>query len=102
MQIDLFTTMAGPDGVRKPGRYDLPNKQARDLVDAGAAAFVEAPRRHARPKPEAPDEETDADDFDSDDEDLETAAESEEDVETGESPKPKRPARKTTRKARKK
>ncbi len=43
MKIKMLTLMAGPDGVRQPGRvYDLPPAEAAALIEAGAAEKVEA------------------------------------------------------------
>lgn len=52
MKIKMLTLMAGPDGVRQPGKvYDLPPAEAAALIEAGAAEKVEA---KAEPQPSAP------------------------------------------------
>lgn len=48
----MLTLMAGPGGVRQPGKvYDLPPAEAAALIQAGYAKKVEA---NAAPQPVAP------------------------------------------------
>jgi hypothetical protein len=43
MRIKMLTLMAGPDEVRKPGQIvDVPDKEAKSLVDGGYAVAVKA------------------------------------------------------------
>lgn len=56
MKIIMRMTAAGPDGVKLAGQVvDVPDKEARDLIQAGAAVRVEEPKPAAKPdaKPEA-------------------------------------------------
>ena len=47
MWIEMKTLMAGPGGVREAGKvYDVPDKEAKALIEGGYAEQVEAPRRH--------------------------------------------------------
>jgi len=49
MKIRLVTLMAGPAGVNQPGEeLDLPEPEARRLVEAGSAIALELPERGAR------------------------------------------------------
>ena len=46
MWIEMKTLMAGPGGVREAGRvYEVPDKEAKALIEGGYAKQVEAPRR---------------------------------------------------------
>jgi len=46
MWIEMKTLMAGPGGVREAGKtYDVPDKEAKALIEGGFAEQVEAPRR---------------------------------------------------------
>ena len=41
MKIKMLTLQAGPDGVRKAGQsYDVPNKEANELIAGGYAVAV--------------------------------------------------------------
>lgn len=46
MWIEMKTLMAGPSGVREAGKtYEVPDKEAKTLIEGGFAEQVEAPRR---------------------------------------------------------
>ena len=48
MQIRMKTTSAGPTGTMHAGRqYDVPDEEARDLIQCGAAAPVDRGTRAA-------------------------------------------------------
>jgi hypothetical protein len=43
MNITMLTLQAGPNGVREAGRnYDVPDKEAKALIDGGYAIAVKA------------------------------------------------------------
>jgi hypothetical protein len=46
MWIEMKTLSAGPKGSREPGKsYDVPDKEARELIAGGYAEEVKAPQR---------------------------------------------------------
>jgi len=50
MRIRMTKTAAGPDGVKMAGKvYDVPVQEARALVAADAAVFLEKPPQPAEP-----------------------------------------------------
>lgn len=48
MRIRQFTISAGPNGARHPGEHDVPDAEARALIDRGHAERVGAPERATR------------------------------------------------------
>lgn len=43
MKIKMFALQAGPDGVREIGKvYDVPEKEAKELIAGGYAELVES------------------------------------------------------------
>jgi hypothetical protein len=42
MEVNLFTIMAGPRGILQPGRHNVDEKTAHDLIAGGFAEAVNA------------------------------------------------------------
>lgn len=52
MQVNLFTIMAGPDGVKMPGVVEVTPEQAKQLVDGKFAEYLPGQEpKEEKPKP---------------------------------------------------